>query len=88
MILLRFGLHERPAYTVIGLTWCASFFLVRIVPSPYVAYHLLYADYALFSRFQFWCVVLLTPLPFILNSYWFFLLIGGVLKFLEKRKAS
>ena len=31
------------------------------------------------------CVFFLTPLPFILNSYWFYLLFTGVVKFLNKK---
>ena len=31
---------------------------------------------------QFWCVFFLTPLPFVLNSYWFYLLFTGVINIL------
>jgi hypothetical protein len=84
MLMVKFKLEGYFIYKIVGVTWCVGFFLVRILPSPYVLYQLLSADYSKFSGYQFWCVVLLTPLPFLLNGFWFFLIASGVVKFLKK----
>ena len=88
MILLKLGLEENPIYTVIGVSWVVAFFIVRILPSPYLFSHLVNANYSEFSSYQFWCVFFLCPLPFILNSYWFYLLFTGVIKFLNKKNLT
>lgn len=88
MILLRLGHEETILYKIVGVSWVVVFFLVRILPSPYVLYHLVNGHYAAFSTFEFWSCVCTTPLPFALNSYWFYLLFTGVVKFLSKRAAA
>ena len=88
MILLKLGLEDQRIYAIIGVAWVMSFFLVRILPSPYLFYHLVNGSYAQFTPSEFWCVFFLTPLPFILNSYWFYLLFSGVLKFLYKKNMT
>lgn len=85
MILLKLGLEDNLLYTLIGVSWVLLFFAVRILPSPYLFYHLVNGNYADFSSYQFWCVFFLTPLPFMLNSYWFYLLFTSVIKFLNKK---
>lgn len=70
MLLLRLGLEEKPIYKVIGVSWVVLFFGVRILPSPYLFFHLVNGNYAAYSAYEFWCVFVLTPLPFMLNSYW------------------
>ena len=55
---------------------------------PYLFNHLVNGNYQAYSSWEFWCVFFLTPLPFILNSYWFYLLVTGVLKHLSKRAQS
>lgn len=86
MMLLKLGLEDNKIYAVIGTSWVVAFFVVRILPSPYLFYHLVNGNYAAYTPYQFWCVFFLTPLPFILNSYWFYLLFTGVVKFLTKKK--
>jgi len=88
MMLLKLGLEEVFLYSIVGVTWVLSFFVIRILPSPYLFYHLVEGNYAAFSQGEFWCVFFLTPLPFILNSYWFYLLFTGVVRFLTKSKPS
>lgn len=86
MILLKFGLEEVFMYSIIGVSWVVSFFMIRILPSPYLFYHLVNGNYDSYSPGEFWCVFFLTPLPFILNSYWFYLLFTGVVRFLTKSR--
>ena len=86
MILLKLGLEGKKIYTFIGVSWVISFFVIRIAPSPYFFYHLVNGNYAAYTNWEFWCVFFLTPLPFILNSYWFYLLVSGVVKHLTKKK--
>jgi len=88
MILLKLGLEDKLFYTIIGISWVVTFFVVRILPSPYLFYHLVNGNYSAYTPYQFWCVFFLTPLPFILNSYWFYLLFTGVVKFLNKKNLT
>ena len=59
-----------------------------LAPSPYFFYHLVNGNYAAYTNWEFWCVFFLTPLPFILNSYWFYLLFTGVIKFHNKKNLT
>lgn len=86
MLLLKLGFEETRVYRIVGVSWVVSFFVVRILPSPYLFFHLVNGNYVDFSTGEFWCVFFLTPLPFILNSYWFYLLFTGVVRFLTKDK--
>lgn len=70
MLLLKLGFEETKLYSIVGVSWVVSFFIVRIVPSPYCFFHLVNGNYSSFTTGEFWCVFFLTPLPFILNSYW------------------
>ena len=47
-----------------------AFFVVRILPSPFMVYKMVYGSYAAYSAFDFGLAVATTPLPFVLNSYW------------------
>ena len=53
-----------------GVMWVIAFFLVRILPSPFMVYKMVYGSYAAFSAFDFWLCITTCPLPFVLNSYW------------------
>ena len=88
MMLLRLGLDTHFAYTIIGVTWVAAFFVVRILPSPYLFFYMVNGNYAAFSAFEFWTFFFTTPLPFMLNSYWFYLLFVGIVKFLNKKNLT
>lgn len=86
MLLLKLGYERSTAYRYIGTGWVVAFFFIRILPSPYMGYHMLHGNYAAFSPFEFGVTLACTPLPFILNSYWFYLLFTGVVKFLARGK--
>jgi hypothetical protein len=46
---------------------------VRIVPAPYLFYKLCRGNYAAYNTFDFSLMVATCPLPFMLNTYWFYL---------------
>ena len=52
MVFLKLGLEEKLAYTIIGVSWVIGFFVVRILPSPYLAYQLLKGSYAEYSNYE------------------------------------
>ena len=87
LLLLKFGLDGSKLYAIVGKSWVAVFFVIRIAPSPYLFYELVNGNYSAYSYWEYSCVFLTTPLPFILNSYWFYLLFTGLHKFLEGRRA-
>ena len=55
VMLLKLGLDNRLAYTMIGVSWVVAFFVVRILPSPYIFYHLVKGNYSAFTTGEFWC---------------------------------
>lgn len=84
IILLRLGMERTRLYMFNGVGWAAVFFLVRILPSPYIFYKMVDCSYSAYTRADF-CIAWLTmPIPFILNSFWFYLLATGVLRLLAK----
>ena len=87
-ILLRLGLTHKKLYMVVGVSWIALFFLVRIVPGPYFFYTLVQGEYASYNGFDYALMMLTCPIPFMLNSYWFYLLVRGLISFLQKKKAQ
>eukprot|EP00966_Prymnesium_polylepis_P257138 5940161-Prymnesium_polylepis.1 len=64
------GRDWRAATLVAGVLWVVAFFVVRILPSPFMVYKMVYGSYAAYSTFDFGLAVATTPLPFVLNSYW------------------
>ena len=86
IILLRLGHEHTTLYLVNGVCWAASFFIVRIVPSPFLFYAMVYGSYEHFSDADFYIAASTMPIPFLLNSFWFWLLVSGLRKLLEKEK--
>lgn len=84
MMLLKLRLEHTKAYLVNGVTWAIAFFVVRILPSPFLFYKMVFGSYEAFSAFDFYLAILLMPVPFLLNAYWFYLILRGVFKFLSK----
>jgi len=70
MILLKLSLEHTKAYVANGVGWAIAFFVLRIVPSPYLFSKLWHGSYAEVSSFDFFITATTVPLPFILNSYW------------------
>ena len=90
MLLLKLDREGTPLYFIVGVSWTVSFFLVRIMPSPWLIYELVWKDSSrhlwasAFTPFDFWFGVCTLPLPFLLNAYWGYLLAAGALKVLRK----
>lgn len=86
MILLKLGLKHTKTYFVVGVSWVFFFFFVRIVPAPYLFYKLCRGNYAAYNTFDFSLMVATCPLPFMLNTYWFYLLVRGLIGFLGESR--
>jgi hypothetical protein len=88
VILLRLSLEHTKAYVINGVAWAVAFFVMRIVPSPYLFSKLWHGSYAEFSTLDFVITITTVPLPFLLNTYWFGLIFRGVVSFLTKKKGT
>jgi len=88
VIMARLGHDSSPLYAAVGLSWTLSFFVVRILPGPYLlylaAYIVMHNTWQPISLFMRWLGILTIPLPFLLNFYWFCLMIKGLVGFLKK----
>jgi len=86
MIMARLGHDSSPLYVAVGLGWTLSFFVVRILPTPYMLY--LWVQYIetceSVSMLMYVVGICTIPVPFLLNAYWFYCLIQGLAKFLAK----
>ena len=72
-------------YLVNGIGWAVAFFVVRILPTPYLFYKMVYSSYERYSHLEFRVAICTMPIPFMLNSFWFYLLFTGVMKFIRKK---
>jgi len=88
ILLEKFELKHSRLYAVVGTSWVVLFFLVRIAPSPYLFFELVNGNFAEYSRLEYAIMFVTTPLPFILNSYWFYLLVAGLSRFFEKKSQA
>ena len=95
MMMLKLGREAAPLYILVGVGWTLSFFLVRILPTPFLLQQLVWAESSRrgwaereVAPFDAWFAALTVPLPFVLNLYWFYLLVAGALKVLRKGSAK
>lgn len=84
IILLRLGRERSRLYVLNGVAWAAVFFMVRILPSPYLFYKMVDCSYKDYSTADFVIAWLTMPIPFVLNSFWFHLLASGVSRFMAR----
>jgi hypothetical protein len=84
IILLRLGRERSRLYVLNGVAWAVVFFLVRILPSPYLFYKMVDCSYKGYSTADFAIAWATMPIPFVLNSFWFHLLASGVARFLAR----
>ena len=49
-------------------------------------YELVNGNYALYSNVEYGIMLATTPLPFALNSYWFYLLVSALHRFLDRKE--
>jgi len=77
----RPGWSSSPIYLVMAPALLVVFFFVRIVPIPYFFVHLfLPATYANATYFHLICSLTLVPLPFLLNMFWFSLMLKKAIR--------
>ncbi len=81
MLMLKLGYDSTQLYQVIGVWWVVVFGLVRVLPAPFLFYQLFNGNYSAFSAAEFWLTVTFVPLPFVLNAFWFYLLVTSVAKY-------
>ena len=74
----------------IGIVWMVMFFVVRIVPMPFVLYgwfvtHVLSPGCGMLTAE--WVLGMITvPIPQMLNAFWFYKIVNGALKKMRKKK--
>jgi hypothetical protein len=88
MILYKLGLKHTKTYLVVGVSWIGLFFVVRIVPGPYLFYKLCRGNYTAYNTFDSGLMMLTCPLPFMLNSYWFYLLVRGLISHIYENRGK
>eukprot|EP00658_Telonema_sp_P-2_P037059 TRINITY_DN26693_c0_g1_i3.p1 TRINITY_DN26693_c0_g1~~TRINITY_DN26693_c0_g1_i3.p1 ORF type:complete len:247 (-),score=43.07 TRINITY_DN26693_c0_g1_i3:195-935(-) len=74
------GLKQHPIRILNGAVWMISFFLVRLVPVPYLVWEQLIIGQNLqvFSSVDHAVLWLTFPIPVMMNSYWFYLIATGL----------
>jgi len=85
ILLEKFDLKHSRLYAIVGTSWVVLFFLVRIAPSPYLFFELVNGNYSQYSNVEYAIMFVTTPLPFVLNSYWFYLLVTALSRFFVKK---
>jgi hypothetical protein len=88
-ILIKLDVRGR-LNSAVSLLFILSFFTIRILPLPMLAYLLITGIPGLthltpFERLISWTTA---PLPLLLNLYWFWLAISGLMKFFNKKQAK
>jgi len=86
IILQKLGFEKSRSYMINGVSWAVGFVLIRILPAPFFMYKILSGSYAQFSTFDFLLASLLMPIPFMLNAFWFYMIVLGVFKAVGKGK--
>ena len=85
-LLLKFQLGDTRLFVGASALFITSFFIVRIMPIPLMVAAWARADYAHTTVATFGVVLLSTPLPLLLNLYWFGLALKGAARMLRPKK--
>lgn len=87
---LRWVMESRPGwgngipYYLCGATLLLWFFVIRIMPLPWFLLHLaLPATYTNCTWLYVGCTLTLVPIPFLLNAFWFKLMIRKVVRLIK-----
>ena len=82
-LLLKFGRGSSRAFIVVSALFLVTFFLFRIAPIPLLVAGWARADWSHTTPATLTITALTTPLPVLLNIYWFGLALKGALKMLR-----
>jgi hypothetical protein len=84
-------MKETTLYFLNGIMIILSFFFIRILPIPYINY-MIYQNYDYLLNecdiFVYFSVLLFPATISILNVYWFYLIINGLIQLLMKDKKN
>ena len=75
----------------LSLAWAFSFFVVRVVPLPYLIYAFVTNVVPGCTLTATWMHVLslvTLPIPILLNSYWFYLIVSSAMKQMNKKTGT
>ena len=75
----------------IGLVWTLTFFVVRVLPVPYILYayvatHVLTPGGCNYSAGEYATSLLTVPIPICLNLFWFYKIVSKAMRMLGKQK--
>ena len=84
---------KSPLETVVGVLWMASFFVVRVLPVPWLLYVytrtvLMQSGGCGLSAAELLVGGLTVPIPIGLNLFWFWLMVKKVQRMLSRKSAS
>lgn len=86
----KHGLGGTPVHITVGLALVAVFFVLRVLPVPFLLYSWWASREAFFAlpAPYFWTAAVSLPVPLVLNVFWFSLLVNGALKQLAKASSK
>jgi len=82
-LLIKLSLTSGTPFLVVNVGFFISFFAARIAPIPFLASVWVKADWSRTTTSTFLGTALTTPLPVMLNCYWFYLACNGVMRMLR-----
>lgn len=78
--MITLGAIDTPAGAVVQLLFALSFFVVRIIPQPWIVMGFLKTDWAVVPPMLKVIAMITVPLPSFLNWYWGVLIVQAVMK--------
>jgi hypothetical protein len=90
-LLQRGKLASDDTVTVLSVVWAFAFMVIRILPVPFLIYYYcvtVVPGCALDSSIVHAVAVVCIPIPIMLNTYWFNLIVGMAMKKLKPKKAE
>ena len=82
-LLIKLQLAEGLPFIVVSALFLVAFFAARIAPIPFLTSVWLRADWSRTTVATFLVTALTTPLPVLLNVYWFYLAMKGAVRMLR-----
>jgi len=81
--LMKAKLENSKLYLWNGLTWLPLFFCIRVMVIPNLIDALLHSDWEVLTTGEKWTARLLLPIPMLLNTYWWWLILSKAIAFLR-----